>query len=1154
MRFLRPALFGWLLLTPAAAVAQLPQPVLPAHFETEVLVSGLEAPTDLVSLAGGRLLVAQQSGIVRGFAPDGTPEGVVVSLWSEVAVFADRGLVAIQVHPGFVPDGGDTSWLYLYYAVGKDQLNGTDGESSFGRLTRYRVHEVVEGDLTVPRAILGSRQILLGEQLPDGTAPTAVPILHESHQGGSLVFGDDGSLLLSTGDGADIFQVDFGGLHPYGFDDFVNPITGLKGPIQKSQDIGTFRSIYLDSLSGKVLRLDPATGFGLDSNPFFDGDPASLRSRVWAMGLRNGFRMAKVPGTGSSDPSAAQPGWLVIGDVGSTSIEELSLCKGGENFGWPCFEATQMNEFAHAHVHPSNPYGWPDCNTAPVPASPPLVKWHRDLPGNMKPLSTHQTLDGEPLNGFLGICVIGGTFYEGASYPPVLHGRYFFGDFGFEWLKALALDGTGAVQQVADVGELVSTLVAVKNEADTGDLLVVQRGYFSGTSRVMALRYGANQAPALSLDVATTDDPLRLDFDASATTDADGDTLVFTWDFGDGSPLVEGATASHTFAAPALYQVTLRVFDGFETAELVQPVLPGFLQPTVAIASPVQGQTFEKGEPILLSGIGFDGQGGALDLVWSIDVFVDGNWIPDAIVVPAAQAELPFVSPGGDGTDFGFRLRLLGGKDGTVLSERSVHVHPAARVVDVAGPASFETKVLSLDPPGSQGFGNRDPEIWRDRKLPEPGSDLNQQYATYHPQAVFFDANDWVGYRFGQNHPAGARVFAVELREGAHVPQGGWFKNPKVELLLGGTWQPASGVTVTPEHPGDVAGEGYTTYRFAFDPVAADGVRVIGRPGGNLGFVSVSELRVFAVAPPAPLRDVTDLAAAPIASTLAFAPAGPQSFGSANLELLRDGAEPEPSSTSPIAQVSSYHPADPGGPAWFGWRFDDATTVRGLRYREGLVWSSAGSDLGGWLQNVRVEWRLDAGAPWQTVGPLEITPPYRTVGPGTPSYEAYHIDFQPVVLREVRVIGTAGGQASFATASELRVFGPHGFDGGWIERQGLGLISDVLTLGSTTPPVLGNPILLEVSGAGANTPGVLAFSPTNSLLPVQFGTFLVDVPSAQLLPLAFDGDGRGRALLSLPSTPALAGKVVSFQAFSIDSELWGFLGFSNGLDAVLSAE
>lgn len=1153
MRFSSSALLGWLLLT-TAATAQLPQPILPAHFETEVLVSGLESPTDLVSLPGGRLFVAQQSGIVRSFAPDGTAEGVVISLWSEVAVFADRGLVTIAVHPGFVPDGGETSWLYLYYAVGEDKLNGLDGDPSFGRLTRYRVHTVPESGLPVPRAVLSSRQVLLGAQLPDGTAPTAVPICHESHQGGSLVFGDDGSLLLSTGDGADIFQIDFGGLHPYAFDDFVHPVTGLRGPISKSQDMGTFRSISHNSLSGKVLRLDPNTGLGLDSNPFFDGDAASLRSRVWAMGLRNGFRMAKVPGTGSSDPSAGQPGWLVIGDVGSTSIEELSLCKGGENFGWPCFEGTKNNDFALNHVHPSNPYGWPDCSGAPVPATLPIVSWHRDLPGNMEPLAAHQTLDGAPLAGFLGICVIGGEFYQGTSYPPVLHGRYFFGDFGFEWLKAMSLDGNGAVQQVANVGELVSTLVSVKSEADTGDLLLVQRGYFSGTSRILALRYGANQAPAISLDVVTTDDPLRLEFNASGTSDADGDPLVFTWDFGDGSALADGPVVSHTFGEPGLYQVRLRVFDGFETVETVKPVLPGFLQPTVAIASPAQGQIFQKGEPIVLSGIGFDGLGGGLELVWSVDIFVDGNWIENAIVLPSAEVELPFVNPGGDSTDFGFRVRLLGGKAGTVLAESSVHVHPAARVVDVAGPATFEAKVLLLDPPGSQGFGNRDPEIWRDRTSPGPGSDLNQQYATYHPQSVFFGADDWVGYRFGQNHPQDARIFAVELREGAHVPQGGWFKKPNVEVLLGGIWQPVSGLSISPEHPGDVAGEGYATYRFAFDPVAAEGVRVVGRPGGTLGFLSVSELRVLAVAPPAALRDVTDQAAAPIASTLAFAPAGPQAFGSLNLEVLRDGAEPEPTSTSSIAQVSSYHPADPGGPAWFGWRFDDATTLKGLRYREGLVWTGGGKDLGGWLESLRVEWRLEDGDPWQSVGPLEITPPYRTVGPGTPSYEAFHVDFAPRVLRQVRVIGSAGGQASFATASELRVFGPQGFNGGWFVRQGLGLISDVLTLGSTTPPVLGHPILLEAEGAGPDSPGVLAFSPWTALLPLEYGTFLVDVPTAQLLPFPYDGEGRAQALLTLPNTPALAGKLVSFQAFSIDIQLWGFLGFSNGLDALISAE
>jgi hypothetical protein len=71
-------------------------------------------------------------------------------------------------------------------------------------------------------------------------------------------------------------------------------------------------------------------------------------------------------------------------------------------------------------------------------------------------------------------------------------------------------------------------------------------------------------------------------FDASGTVDPDGDTLIFLWDFGDGSlPSFpsEDPTATHSYTIQGNYTATLVVTDGIndpvaETAsvEISEPV------------------------------------------------------------------------------------------------------------------------------------------------------------------------------------------------------------------------------------------------------------------------------------------------------------------------------------------------------------------------------------------------------------------------------------------------------------------------------------------------------------------------------------------------------------------------------------------------------
>ncbi|WP_165872147.1 PKD domain-containing protein [Tenacibaculum sp. M341] len=72
-----------------------------------------------------------------------------------------------------------------------------------------------------------------------------------------------------------------------------------------------------------------------------------------------------------------------------------------------------------------------------------------------------------------------------------------------------------------------------------------------------------NNAPIAVLNASTLsgDAPLEVLFDASASSDTDGDTITYAWDFGNGDTSTE-ETVTYTFTESGTYEVTLTVSDG----------------------------------------------------------------------------------------------------------------------------------------------------------------------------------------------------------------------------------------------------------------------------------------------------------------------------------------------------------------------------------------------------------------------------------------------------------------------------------------------------------------------------------------------------------------------------------------------------------------
>ncbi len=99
--------------------------------------------------------------------------------------------------------------------------------------------------------------------------------------------------------------------------------------------------------------------------------------------------------------------------------------------------------------------------------------------------------------------------------------------------------------------------------------------------------------------------------------------------------------------------------------------------------------------------------------------------------------------------------------------------------------------------------------------------------------------SSWWGYTWPRQYNVGQVVYTT----GKMYSDGGWFaSNLRVQVRHANTWVDVAGTTSSPTYPYNTSAGTNVSYTFTFDPVSADGVRVIGTPGGSSTFTSVGEV------------------------------------------------------------------------------------------------------------------------------------------------------------------------------------------------------------------------------------------------------------------------------------------------------------------------
>ena len=326
-------------------------------------------------------------------------------------------------------------------------------------------------------------------------------------------------------------------------------------------------------------------GRGLPGHPFCpdDTDLSHICTKAYAKGFRNPFRF-----------SLRSDGTPVVGDVGWTATEEVDVVRRGRNYGWPCYEGPFRTTTVQDDSRCAGQYAAEGTANAAF-----------------GPIHSYPHANG-------GSSVTGGPVYEATAFPAEFRGDVFFADYVKGFIKRLELDGSDQLTAVRDFASGGGGIV---------DLQVTPGGALAyvdiNGGAVRQIRYvsSANRPPIAQASADPTAGPLPLavNLRGVGSSDPDGDTLRFQWDFGDGTPGSTARDPSHTYSTAGRFTARLTVTDGRGGSDSQTVTIDaGNRPPSVTLNAP---PTYRAGQQVTVSGSAVDPEDGQLPdsaLEWDI--------------------------------------------------------------------------------------------------------------------------------------------------------------------------------------------------------------------------------------------------------------------------------------------------------------------------------------------------------------------------------------------------------------------------------------------------------------------------------------------------------------------------------------------------------
>ena len=584
------------------ATTQIP-PDVDRFTKKQLSVGEFFEPTEMAVLPNNDVLIAQRRGQIALYS-DATQElkeiaslDVYFKTLNTPGVNAEEGLMGLQKDPDFATN----NWIYLYYAP--------TGDEWVNRLSRFKYKDGVLD--------MDSEQVIL-----DVASQREICC----HTGGSIAFGPDKLLYLSTGDNSTPFNEK--GVK------YVNngyaPLNDIPGHEQYDARRSSGNT---NDLRGKIIRIkiNEDGSYDIPEGNLFAEGTEKTRPEIYTMGHRNPYRISVDQKNstlywGEVGPDARKDEFETRGPKG---YDEMNRATEAGNFGWPLFIGNNKpyvdydyeNGESGITFDPEKPINDSKNNTG-LRELPPAKSAYIYYPYDETKEFPEVGTGGR--NAMAGPTYYSDLYPNGGSLPDYFNGKTIIYEWMRGWMKAVSFFEDGTLNKMEPFASDIKVNNLIDMEMGPNGriyLLEYGSGWFTQNedSGLSYIEYnGGNRPPIIdNMIVDHTSGKLPLTVNAKVEArDREDDAISYIWNLGNGETKeTSEPEISHTFSTPGEYNISVEVKDaqGDAVKSKVVPIVAGNSRPEVAINLGDGSTTFEKGVPVTYEVKATDADGDAID-------------------------------------------------------------------------------------------------------------------------------------------------------------------------------------------------------------------------------------------------------------------------------------------------------------------------------------------------------------------------------------------------------------------------------------------------------------------------------------------------------------------------------------------------------------